>query len=80
MFLYGPTGTGKTSILKQITKAENVASLQFTFTAQTSPNIAQIQLESKLASQRKAGNIMLIPPPGKKFIYAIDDISMPKIE
>ena len=23
---------------------------------------------------------MLIPPPGKKFVYAIDDISMPKIE
>jgi len=44
VFLYGPTGTGKTSILHQITKGENLASLHFTFTAQTSPGIAQIQL------------------------------------
>ena len=52
----------------------------FTFTAQTSPLIAQTQLESKLQTQRKAGNITLIPPPGKKFIYFIDDINMPAIE
>ena len=51
----------------------------FTFTAQTSPSIAQIQLESKLQAQRKSGNVTLIPPPGKKFIYFIDDINMPTV-
>ena len=51
----------------------------FTFTAQTSPSVTQIQLESKLQTQRKAGNVTLIPPPGKKFIYFIDDVNMPAI-
>jgi dynein heavy chain len=77
--MLSPTGTGKTSIMSQIIRRSSHASLHFTFTAQTSPNIAQIQLESKLSSQRKSGNITLIPPPGKKFIYFVDDISMPKI-
>lgn len=52
----------------------------FTFTAQTSASVAQLQLESKLQTQRKNGNISLIPPPGKSFIYFIDDINMPAIE
>lgn len=67
-------------MISQILRRSTNASLTFTFTAQTSPSIAQIQLESKLQTQRKAGNITLIPPPGKKFVYFIDDINMPAIE
>jgi dynein heavy chain len=39
-----------------------------------------MQFESKLQNLRKQGNITLVPPPGKKFIYFIDDINMPAIE
>jgi dynein heavy chain len=80
VFLTAPTGTGKTTLINQILKKSGNANLFFTFTAQTSPSVAQIQLESKLQTQRKSGNITLIPPPGKKFIYFIDDINMPAIE
>ena len=80
IFLTAPTGTGKTSMIQQILRKSENASLLFTFTGQTSPAIAQVQLESKMQTQRKAGNITLIPPPGKKFIYFIDDINMPAIE
>lgn len=79
IYLTAPTGTGKTALIMQILKKSSNAFLMFTFTAQTSPSVAQIQLESKLQTQRKHGNITLIPPPGKKFVYFIDDINMPVI-
>ena len=80
VFLTSLTGTGKTSIINQLIKNSGQASLCFTFTAQTSPSVAQIQLESKLQNLRKQGSITLVPPPGKKFIYFIDDINMPAVE
>ena len=80
MFLTSPTGTGKTCIINQLIKNSGQASLNFTFTAQTSPSVAQIQFESKLQNLRKHGSITLVPPPGKQFIYFIDDINMPAIE
>lgn len=80
VFLVAPTGTGKTSMMEQILRKSAHASLMFTFTAQTSPAVAQTQLESRLQVQRKGGNITLIPPPGKRFIYFIDDVNMPAIE
>lgn len=79
VFITSPTGTGKTSIINQIIKDSKQASLCFTFTAQTSPSVAQIQFESKLQNLRKHGSITLVPPPGKKFIYFIDDINMPAV-
>ena len=79
IYLSAPTGTGKTSVIAQTLRKSSHASLTFTFTAQTSPSIAQIQLESKLQTQRKAGNVSLIPPPGKKFVYFVDDINMPTV-
>lgn len=79
VFITSPTGTGKTSIINQIIKGSGQASLCFTFTAQTSPSVAQIQFESKLQNLRKHGSITLVPPPGKKFIYFIDDINMPAV-
>lgn len=66
-------------MINQILRKSSNANLIFTFTAQTSPYITQTQLESKLQTQRKSGNITLIPPPGKKFIYFIDDINMPAV-
>lgn len=80
VFITSPTGTGKTSIINQVIKKSNQANLTFTFTAQTSPAIAQLQFEGKLQNLRKQGSITLVPPPGKKFIYFIDDINMPAVE
>jgi dynein heavy chain len=80
VFITSPTGTGKTCIVNQVILKSGQANLTFTFTAQTSPSVAQIQLESKLQTLRKQGSMTLVPPPGKKFIYFIDDINMPAIE
>jgi dynein heavy chain, axonemal len=80
IFLTSPTGTGKTSIINEILRSSQQASLSFTFTAQTSPAVAQLQFEGKLQNLRKQGSITLVPPPGKKFIYFIDDINMPAVE
>jgi guanylate kinase len=44
VFLTAPTGTGKTSMISQILRKSANANLMFTFTAQTSPSVAQIQL------------------------------------
>lgn len=74
------TGAGKTSIISQVIRQSQQAHLTFTFTAQTSPSVAQIQLESNLQNLRKHGSITLVPPPGKKFLYFIDDINMPAVE
>jgi type IV secretory pathway ATPase VirB11/archaellum biosynthesis ATPase len=43
VFITSPTGTGKTTIINQLIKKSNQASLVFTFTGQTSPSVAQIQ-------------------------------------
>jgi midasin (ATPase involved in ribosome maturation) len=43
IFITSHTGTGKTSIINQIIKKSGQSSLSFTFTAQTSPSIAQLQ-------------------------------------
>jgi dynein heavy chain len=66
-------------MIAQVLRKSSNANLMFTFTAQTSPYVVQMQLESKLQTQRKSGNITLIPPPGKKFIYFIDDVNMPAV-
>lgn len=79
VFVTSPAGTGKTTIINQIIKKSNQANLTFTCTGQTSPSVAQIQFESKLQNLRKQGTITLIPPPGKHFIYFIDDINMPAV-
>lgn len=42
--------------------------------------MAQIQLESKLQNQRKLGTITMIPQPGRRFVYFVDDITIPAIE
>lgn len=44
IYLTAPTGTGKTALIMQILKKSSNAFLMFTFTAQTSPSVAQIQL------------------------------------
>lgn len=44
VFITSPTGTGKTSIISQVIKRSGQASLTFTFTAQSSPSVAQLQL------------------------------------
>ena len=43
-FLTGSTGTAKTSMMSQLLRNSEHSSLMFTFTAQTSPLVTQIQL------------------------------------
>ena len=84
VFMTGVTGTGKTiilsSTLEKLKNEGSISSLQVTFSAQTSAKSIQLQIESKLQSQRKQKKIILMPPPGKKLVIFIDDINMPQVE
>ena len=51
-----------------------------TFSAQTSSEATQFQIEGRLQTQRKNKKNLLLPPPGRKFVIFVDDINMPQVE
>jgi dynein heavy chain len=76
----GPTGTGKSVNVAQLLTYEledNYMTLTMVFSAQTSANQTQDQLDSRFDKRRKG---VFGPPVGKKFVLFIDDINMPKKE
>lgn len=82
IFITGVTGTGKTIMTENTihNMHETVLEVKMSFSSQTASKSVQIMLESKLQQQRKKGQIMLIPPPGKRMAVLIDDINMPMVE
>ena len=80
VLLPGPTGTGKsvnTAQLLTYELDEAYLTLTMTFSAQTSANQTQDQLDSRFDKRRKG---IFGPPVGKKFILFVDDLNMPKKE
>ena len=76
----GPTGTGKTqNIFQLLTKelGENFQYIMISFSAQTSANQTQDTIDGKMDKRRKG---IYGPPIGKKYIFFVDDLNMPKKE
>lgn len=83
----GATGTGKTVNISQYLAGtsrvdkrsinSNVIPLTITFSANTSANLIQDELDSKMDKRRKG---IYGPPAGNKFYVYIDDLNMPKRE
>lgn len=85
--MVGATGTGKTININQYlmgaakvqnrTIRQNVIPLTLTFSANTSANMTQDLLDSKMDKRRKG---VYGPAAGKKFYIYVDDLNMPKRE
>lgn len=85
--MVGATGTGKTININQYLMGaskvqnrsirSNVIPLTLTFSANTSANMTQDLLDSKMDKRRKG---VYGPAAGKKFYIYIDDLNMPKRE
>ncbi|RYH30569.1 hypothetical protein EON65_04765 [archaeon] len=85
--MVGATGTGKTININQYlmgaSKVQgrsirtNVIPLSLTFSANTSANMTQDLLDSKMDKRRKG---VYGPAAGKKFYIFVDDLNMPKRE
>eukprot|EP01135_Chromosphaera_perkinsii_P002036 Nk52_evm83s215 gene=Nk52_evmTU83s215 len=77
----GPTGTGKTSSIKNKLFDENFSNaftnISLAFSARTSANQTQDVIMSKLDKRRKG---VFGPPMGKKCVVFIDDLNMPTLE
>jgi len=76
----GPTGTGKTVNISQLTNlemSEDYSCVPVTFSAQTSANLTQDTIDSKVDKRRKG---IYGPPVGKCLIFFVDDLNMPKKE
>lgn len=76
----GPTGTGKSVYVGQHVMAlpkETFQPITVTFSARTSANMAQEQIDSALDKRRKG---VYGPPPGKKAVVLVDDLNMPQKE
>jgi dynein heavy chain len=88
ILMVGSTGTGKTINISQYlmgtaakvqgrTIDPMVIPLTLTFSANTSANMTQDQLDSKMDKRKKG---VFGPPAGKKFYIYVDDLNMPKRE
>lgn len=87
VLMVGDTGTGKTININQylmgVSKVQgrsirgNVIPLALTFSANTSANMTQDLLDSKMDKRRKG---VYGPAAGKKFYVYVDDLNMPKRE
>lgn len=87
VLMVGETGTGKTVNISQYLSGNakvqgrsiqsNVIPLALTFSANTSANMTQDQLDSKMDKRRKG---VYGPAAGKKFYIYVDDLNMPKRE
>jgi dynein heavy chain len=76
----GPTGTGKTvnvGALINLEMSEDYSSVPLTFSAQTSANLTQDSIDGKVEKRRKG---IYGPPVGKRLIFFVDDLNMPKKE
>lgn len=76
----GETGVGKSVIAKQIMSRlseENVIPVFINFSAQTSSARTQEMIEARLERRKKT---LLGAPIGKKIIFFVDDVNMPKLE
>ena len=87
VLMVGNTGTGKTININQYlmgaakvqgrTIRSNVIPLTLTFSANTSANMTQDLLDSKMDKRRKG---VFGPAAGKRFVIYVDDLNMPKRE
>ena len=87
ILMVGATGTGKTININQYLMGaakiqgrvirQNVIPLTLTFSANTSANMTQDQLDSKMDKRKKG---VYGPAAGKKFYVYVDDLNMPKRE
>jgi dynein heavy chain, axonemal len=88
VLMVGATGTGKTVNISQYlmgqapkvqgrSVAQTVIPLTITFSANTSANMTQDQLDSKMDKRKKG---VYGPAAGKKFFIYVDDLNMPKRE
>jgi len=76
----GPTGTGKTlNIINKLMTGmpDNYGPVFVGFSAQTSANMTQDQIDAKIDKRRKG---IYGPPSGKKYIIFVDDVNMPQRE
>jgi dynein heavy chain len=87
VLMVGATGTGKTININQYlmgaakvqgrTISSNVIPLTLTFSANSSANLTQDMLDSKMDKRRKG---VFGPAAGKRFYVYVDDLNMPKRE
>lgn len=77
----GESGVGKSVIAKQIlarlSYEANIIPVIINFSAQTSSARTQEMIEARLEKRKKT---LLGAPIGKKIIYFVDDVNMPKLE
>lgn len=76
----GESGVGKSVIAKQIMSRlseDNVIPVFINFSAQTSSTRTQEMIEARLEKRKRT---LLGAPIGKKIIFFIDDVNMPKLE
>lgn len=77
----GPTGTGKTIYIKKILKKLDKSiyqTIEIGFSAQTTAGQVQDIVDSQLIRRSSKG--IYGPPPNKRMIVFVDDLSMPKKE
>ena len=91
LLVIGDSGTGKTMYLRNVLnfhlKKDTYRSLLLTFSARTTCQQTQIQIDGRLEKRRRApatnsatyfnGNIFTPSPVGKSMVIFIDDMSMP---
>ncbi|KAL3142803.1 hypothetical protein ABBQ38_003102 [Trebouxia sp. C0009 RCD-2024] len=77
----GPTGTGKSTYINrhlvQGLPKESWAPIFLTFSARTTANMAQEQVDGRLDKRRKG---VYGPPVGKRAVVFVDDLNMPSKE
>eukprot|EP00898_Chlorokybus_atmophyticus_P003847 jgi/Chlat1/4463/Chrsp29S04567 len=77
----GATGTGKSVYIKRHLMSglakEKYSTVAVAFSARTSANMTQEQIDGKLDKRRKG---VFGPPAGKKCVIFVDDLNMPQLE